>query len=65
MPDDEHEQPVKAATEEMQSEVDEMDERSARLAREVEAARKDWEAQREDDSVPGAPPPEGDDAQSG
>ena len=41
--------------------ADEMQEHSARLGEEISDVREDWEAKRRDDSVPGAPAPEGGD----
>ena len=42
----------------LEAEVKELEVRSKRLGDETSAAREDWERKRNDDSVPGAPPPE-------
>ena len=39
--------------------ADELEQRSEELQSEVKDARADWERKRSDDSVPGAPAPEG------
>ena len=54
--------------EELERELEQMEEQSARLEGEIEDARDDWESKKRDDSVPGAagdpeqaeggPPPE-------
>ena len=43
-----------------EDELDEMAERSEQLGEEISDAREDWERKKSDDSVPGAPPPDGD-----
>ena len=40
--------------EEPERDVEEMEERSEELEREIDAAREDWEAKKRDPSVPGA-----------
>jgi uncharacterized small protein (DUF1192 family) len=42
----------------VERELDDMDEQAGELQEEIEATKADWERKREDDSVPGAPPPE-------
>jgi hypothetical protein len=43
-----------------QREADELEQRSERLAGEVEDTRSDWRRKRTDESIPGAPPPDHD-----
>jgi hypothetical protein len=43
-------------TEQPERELDEMQERSDRLEREIADVREDWERKKGDSSVPGAPP---------
>ena len=42
----------------VERELDDMEEQTDTLEEETEAAKADWKRKREDDSVPGAPPPE-------
>jgi hypothetical protein len=51
----EHEEP------EPERDIEEMEERSDELEREIGAAREDWEAKKRDPSVPGAGDAESDD----
>lgn len=41
---------------ELESELDDMDERVENLEGEIDDARKDWERKKGDSGVPGAPP---------
>jgi hypothetical protein len=41
---------------ELESELDDMDERVEKLEGEIDDARKDWERKKGDSGVPGAPP---------
>jgi hypothetical protein len=43
----------------LEREADAMQKQSERLGDDISAAREDWEAKKHDDSVPGAPSPEG------
>ena len=45
----------------LDDELDEMQERSTQLGEEISETRKDWEAKKADDSVPGTPPASADD----
>ncbi len=45
----------------LEGEADKLQDQSKRLAGDVEGVRQDWEQKRSDESVPGAPPPEGSD----
>ena len=55
---------IDAVTDEMESSLDDMEKRSDKLDDQVEAARREWRAKREDSGVPGAPPPEESDEES-
>jgi flagellar motility protein MotE (MotC chaperone) len=48
-------------SEEPERELDDMEERARRLEAETEKAREDWERRKQDPSVPGATPDDGDD----
>ena len=53
------------AVEDMQSDADEMQERSEKLGDRIDETRSDWRANQQDDAVPGAQPPlDGDAEQS-
>ena len=55
---EEHERRADAA----ERELEDMEERSARLEDETDQAREDWERKKSDSGVPGAPPdPDADD----
>jgi hypothetical protein len=45
--------------ERLEREADAMQKQSDRLAEDIGEAREDWEAKKRDESVPGAPTPEG------
>jgi hypothetical protein len=45
--------------ERLEREAADMQEKSDALGDDIKAAREDWEAKKRDDSVPGAPSPEG------
>jgi hypothetical protein len=51
---DEHTEPVEQAKEAADREVADLEERSEQLGERIDATRKDWEAKKADDSVPGA-----------
>ena len=47
---------------ELEQEADDLEARSEQLGDEISDAREDWEAKKADDSVPGTPPSDGDQA---
>lgn len=49
---------------ELEREADRLTEHSEELEDQVKDARSDWERKRSDESVPGAPPPPGEDAEA-
>jgi hypothetical protein len=59
---DESPDEVQAAASEMEAALDDMEHRSEEVAEDIDDARSDWEAKRKDASVPGAEPPEEEDA---
>jgi hypothetical protein len=64
MQEREPEEQVDDAAKEMESSVEEMEERSDRLGDEVDSVKSDWESKRKASNVPGAqPPPEDDDGE--
>jgi hypothetical protein len=60
--EDEVDDKVQAAAEGMEAELADMEHRSEEVGAEIDAARSDWERKREDSSVPGAEPPDEEDA---
>jgi hypothetical protein len=51
------------AVEDMESDADEMSERSEKLGDRIDATRSDWRSKQQDDAVPGAQPPPDDEAE--
>jgi hypothetical protein len=51
------------AVEDMQSDADEMQERSEKLGDRIDETRSDWRSKQQDDAVPGAQPPLDDEAE--
>ena len=51
------------AVEDMQSDVDEMRERSEKLGDRIDETRSDWRSKQQDDAVPGAQPRQDDAAE--
>jgi hypothetical protein len=51
------------AVEDMQSDADQMQERSEKLGDRIDETRSDWRANQQDDAVPGAQPPLDDEAE--
>jgi chromosome segregation ATPase len=43
--------------ERLEREAEDMEKRSKRLGEDISDAREDWERKRDDESVPGTPPP--------
>ena len=54
---------VDQAVEHMRSDVEEMEERSEELGDRVQKTKSDWRSKQQDDAVPGAQPPPGDEAE--
>jgi hypothetical protein len=51
------------AVEDMQSDADEMQQRSDELGHRIEDVKSDWRSKQQDDAVPGAQPPLDDEAE--
>lgn len=45
-------------SDQLETELDDMERRSERLSEEISDVREDWENKRRDESIPGAPTPE-------
>lgn len=63
--DDHLDPPIERAAEEMASDVEEMEARSAELGEDVDDLRSDWKRKRQDPSVPGAEPEDEDEDEAG
>jgi len=64
MEHDRHEdEKLDEAVEDMQSDADEMQERSEKLGDRIDETRSDWRSKQQDDAVPGAQPPLDDEAE--
>ena len=64
MENPEDEARIDAVADEMESSLGDMEKRSDKLGDQVEAARREWRAKREDSAVPGAQPTEDSDQES-
>jgi hypothetical protein len=51
--------------EELEQEADKLDEHSDEVGQDIDEARREWEANEDDPTVPGAQPPDDEDATSG
>ena len=63
MEHDRQDEKLDEAVEDMQSDADEMQERSEKLGDRIDETRSDWRAKQQDDAVPGAQPPLDDEAE--